>query len=260
VIELFDPLTHKLLLPLRGYEQAFTAVAYSSDTRRLAGGDLSGTVRIWNTASGDEVAHFSSGGATVYALAFLSGDRELAVASDRARIWNVAESKLLRTLPESRGLLYALAVSPERTAVAAAGSDGTVWLWDLATGKATALGPSESAPIRSLAYSPDGKTFAAAGGSLSRGMVRLWDVERKRSVHDFLGGAGAFTSVAFVDGGKSLVAGSSDGSATSWSVATRAKTLSTPMVESGVAAIASLAHGRTIIAAGVKGVRSRPIP
>ena len=60
-----------------------------------------------------------------------------------------------------------VAFSPDGKLLAAAYSDGTVWLWNRATGEARALTPPVSSPVtaNSLAFSPDGKLLAGAYGN-----------------------------------------------------------------------------------------------
>jgi WD40 repeat protein len=67
--------------------------------------------------------------------------------------------------------VVSVALSPDGSTLAAADSDGTVSLWDLATGQATATLFGHTEHVWSVAFSPDGHTLAA--GSMD-GTVRLW--------------------------------------------------------------------------------------
>ncbi|HEX4592185.1 MAG TPA: WD40 repeat domain-containing protein [Gemmataceae bacterium] len=76
-----------------------------------------------------------------------------------------------------RGLVMALAYSPDGRALVSASADGTARLWDLTTGKLTATLQSPEARAYCVAFSPDGKTLAVGyGGSL--GLLQLWDIDR----------------------------------------------------------------------------------
>ncbi|MBI3725354.1 WD40 repeat domain-containing protein [bacterium] len=62
--------------------------------------------------------------------------------------------------------------------------------------------------VASLAFSPDGKTFASTG---SDGEIRLWDVATGKELRRSRRRRGAFLSVAFPPDGKWLAAGTNDG-------------------------------------------------
>jgi WD40 repeat protein len=77
-------------------------------------------------------------------------------------------------LTTSIGPVYSVAFSPDGKTLAAGSADGTVGLWDVATGQQ--IGDPLAAPggpVYSVAFSPDGKTLAAGSAD---GTIRLWDV------------------------------------------------------------------------------------
>jgi WD40 repeat protein len=65
-----------------------------------------------------------------------------------------------------------VAYQPDGTRLATAGSNGTVRIWDTATGEQLHALASHTGWVRSVAYQPDGTRLATAGDD---GTVRIWD-------------------------------------------------------------------------------------
>src|SRR2546422_3171525 len=73
-------------------------VGFSRGSRRLAAGCGDRTVRIWDAATGQEIATFVGHTATVTGVAFSPDGQRLASASDQVKIWDVATGQELLTL------------------------------------------------------------------------------------------------------------------------------------------------------------------
>jgi WD40 repeat protein len=63
----------------------------------------------------------------------------------------------------------------------AAASGGTIRWWDL-TGNKEAKPKTRPGKIRALAFSPDGRTLASGSGEMRQGSLRLWDVVAGREL------------------------------------------------------------------------------
>ena len=68
--------------------------------------------------------------------------------------------------------MHAVAFSPDGRRLASASDDGTVRLWDPATGAELAALTGHTGQVTAVAFSPDGRRLASAGWD---GTVRLWD-------------------------------------------------------------------------------------
>ncbi|WP_416211311.1 WD40 repeat domain-containing protein, partial [Frankia sp. Cas3] len=99
-----------------------------------------GTVRLWDVASGRQLAELTGHTDEVSAVGFSPDGTRLASAGfdGTVRLWDVASGRQLAELTGHTGGVQAVGFSPDGTRLASAGSDGTVRLWDAASGNPTA--------------------------------------------------------------------------------------------------------------------------
>jgi WD40 repeat protein len=95
-----------------------------------------------------------------------------------AVIWDLETGQLVQRLLGPNSEMLNIAFSPDGRWLAAGTNDGTLILWDAATGEARLL-PGHSGWISSLAFSPDGQTLASSSfdttvslSNLATGQVR----------------------------------------------------------------------------------------
>lgn len=149
------------------------------------------------------------------------------------------------------GTVYALAFSPDGKALATAGKDHLVRVWDTGTGRLLRRLAGHTNVAHGVAFVPGGKLLATGGwdhtirlweldtGKLARtvdapnhavtalaaspdgrslatggldGLVRLWDARTGKPLHQITGHTRQVRSLAFFPDGKYLVSSSQDGS------------------------------------------------
>jgi WD40 repeat protein len=117
------------------------------------------------------------------------------------------------------GVVTSVAYSPDGKTLASGGQDGTIKLWDVATGKerATFQGHPVSDWVTSVAYSPDGKTLASGSGET----IKLWDVATGKEQATLNNGhTASVKSVTYSPDGKTLASAGRDQTIKLWDVAT----------------------------------------
>jgi WD40 repeat protein len=152
-----------------------------------------------------------------------AGGRFAVTGSDdrTVRIWSIVDGKLLRTIwipqgPESVGRIYAVAISPDGSTIAAGGwterLDGVspIYLFDRESGDLIHRIPGEkpNVPLR-LTFSPDGRYLAAALGGANGLPIFDRDRDWTAAFRDDQYGGGSYGATFSPDG--RLVTSSFDG-------------------------------------------------
>lgn len=214
------------------------SVAFSADGRTLAAGSTGAAVTEWNVADPARPVPIAilpiTPAATVKSVAFGSSGILAAAAGSRVFVWNATDPQHVRALgvllPAGAGTVDGVAVSPDGGMLAAATSTGQVVLWrmragglsitDTAPEAAAVLWPPGSArPVNVVAFSPDGRTLAAAGNA---GQVWLWTLGPKSPAAvprtTLTGPASFIYGLAFSPDGQSVAAASADNNTYVWSL------------------------------------------
>ena len=109
-----------------------------------------------------------------------------------------------------------VAFSPDSTTLAGASFDGSIRLWDVATGDTRQTLTGHTSNVTSVAFSPDGQTLAS--GSWQN--IRLWDIATGYTLTTLTGHPEGIKSVVFSPDGQTLASGGLDDTIRLWDVAT----------------------------------------
>jgi WD40 repeat protein len=146
-------------------------LAFSPDGETLAG--CVGGTRIWNAASGKEVCRMEADGCLTYS----ADGRILAVGGGGyVGFFEVAIGKEQRRIRiQAKWSDYHLAWSPDGKLLATGHNNGTIRLWDAATGEERGQFRGHRGEIITLAFSPDGKRLLSASKDRT---ALVWDVRQ----------------------------------------------------------------------------------
>ncbi len=228
-IQLWRVADGQLLLTFTVQEGWIWSVAFSPDGKLLAG-SANQSVQLWDVQSGALVQSLTGYSDRVFSVAFSPDGQLLATGSEdqRVRIWEWRTGKLRHQLSGHTDEVRSVAFAPhaqnrQQLTLASASYDGNVRLWDAVSGECTQV-LKGSTKLRSVAFSPDGKTLASGGAA---GYLKLWQVKpggalrwQKFSCKELLNAQQPIRSLAFSPDGRTLASGSDDGKVWLWNYRT----------------------------------------
>ncbi|MEZ4661352.1 MAG: WD40 repeat domain-containing protein [Caldilineaceae bacterium] len=175
-------------------------------------------VRLWDTASKQEVSQLIGHTNGVWSVVFSPDGTQLATAGadSTVRIWDVVSKKEVSQLVGHANGVLSVAFSPDGTQLASAGADSTLRLWDVTSEQKVSQLVGHTDWVWCVAFSPDGTQLASTSDDRT---VRLWDVASGQPVAQFAGHTDGVLSVAFSPDGAQLASAGDDGAVRIWDVA-----------------------------------------
>ncbi len=232
---------------LSGHRGDVLAIAYAPNGKTIASAGRDETVRLWNPKTGENLATLTGHGGLVTGVAFSPDGKQLVSGSGdatvclwstetRRQLWSsdtpqardqgiqdpaIREAFDLPPLPykspfEKLALQWVLAVaySPDGKILASSGSsDGTIQLWDVNSGKHIKTLKGHTDMVRSLAFSPDGKTLVSGSEDDT---LRIWNTNTGRMLRKLSGHSNEVKSVTFSRDGKIIASAGKDATVRLW--------------------------------------------
>jgi RNA polymerase sigma factor (sigma-70 family) len=260
-IRIWDAATGKELRRLAGPERITHALAFSPDSKVLAGWDRLRALCFWDAATGKELRRFKpsegkprGNSFTASYLAFTPDGRSVLLKNGydpTLRLLDAATGKELRAFPSPGQHAYATALSADGKRLAVGGEDKIIRVWDVGTGKELYRLPAARYEVRCLAFAPDGKVLATGDHEAAH----LWDAATGKELKALPVPKHMVASLAFTPDGKTLVTGSLYEDVRVWDVASgrQLRAFAHP-AERG---LVFLPDGQTLFAAGDNNVGNR---
>ncbi|MBM3940099.1 MAG: WD40 repeat domain-containing protein [SAR202 cluster bacterium] len=159
---------------LKGHPKNVSSVTFTPDGRRLVSAGLGADIIVWDVAARKELTRFPAHREAVGDLRVLPGERSLlSMGHDGTlNVWDFGSWKLERTVDMRHRALFACALAPDGSYLAAT-MDYGVCLLDARTFEETALAKLPNKGNYAVAVSPDGRTLATTAAD---GKLRVWKV------------------------------------------------------------------------------------
>lgn len=194
------------------------AVAVCPDNQILASGDESGTIKLWDLNTGEEICSLygHSKSSWVCAVTF-SPDGQMLVSGSNdktIKLWDWRTGQQIRNFSGHTDHVKTVAISSEGQ-IASGSNDKTIKVWDLRTGQEikTLFGHSNS--ITSVAFSPEGEIIVS--GSYDK-TVKIWNWVTGEKIRQLVDSAGVKSIAVSPDG--HLVSGNHDCEIKLWNLHT----------------------------------------
>jgi WD40 repeat protein len=205
-----------------GHDAPVLSVAFSPDSTRIVTASDDKTARLWDAATGAQLALLKGHDRVISAVFSPDGTRVVTESADNtARVWDAITGTQVALLKGHGGRVRGAIFNPDGTRVATFSEDHTVRIWNSTTGALIAVLEGHGDLIFSLAFSPDGARIVT--GSVDR-TARVWDAATGSQMlllewHD-----NTVLAVAFSPDGASIVTASADATARVWNAVTGAPT------------------------------------
>ena len=230
---------------LEGHQRRVNTVISLADGRLASAS--SEAIRLWDFASGAEIARFGEGNSLLVICELPDGRIASGSHDGQVQVWDPATGAETARFEGDRPISVLCALPDGRLA---SGSAHGVQVWDLATGVEAAKIENDWEWVRALCALPDGRLAfvvhqgARRGSGLSQNnSIWLWDPAGGAELTWLTGRQDSVNNLCLLPDGR-LASGAFDGAIVVWDLATGAEIARMEGHERGVSALCALPDGR----------------
>ena len=227
-VRLWEAESGRMLSTLHGHEGWVESVTFEADGRRLLSGASDDTIRVWDLWRTPTWLFAPAKGHVASVAMSLDGGRVAIGYLDQPAEIRGTRSPAPPVLLNETESTSAIAFRPDGSTVATGHWDGSVRLWDAATGRSIATLIGHTSAVSSLAFSPDGGRLASTGdrmwhqgsGNIIDGTVRVWDVASRQPLLVYANHEAPVAAAMFLPLGDRIVSGAKESPAQLWDART----------------------------------------
>ena len=172
--------SNRLCSTLLGHEDRVACAAFSPDGTLIVTASRDGTARVWDAATGAELAILRGHAGPVVSATFGSDGTRIVTASEdaTARVWDAATGAELALLRGHGGPVVNATFGSDGTRIVTASEDKTARVWDAATGAVINVLKGKNGRWSGVVASADGARIAAVCGDAAL----VWDALSGRRI------------------------------------------------------------------------------
>jgi WD40 repeat protein len=163
------------IIPVLGKDDCIHAAMLDPDGKRIVSGHLDGTIRVWDSATGEKLKEFHAHNQPLWSMAASSDGRfVVSGSSDKTiKVWDTETFEESKTLLGHEGPVGAVVVSPNTDLIVSlGGGEKVLRVWDVQSGSELMTIGDKKTDFECIVFSPDGKDIISGDNA---GDIKIWD-------------------------------------------------------------------------------------
>jgi WD40 repeat protein len=191
-----------------GHRDIVNSTAFSPDGRCIISGSDDGTVKVWDSVSGQCIHSLNEHNSSVTSVAFSPDGKHIVSGSHdhTVKLWDSQSGHCIHSLSEHSSRVTSVAFSPDGKHIVSGSRDSTVKLWNSQSGQCLRTLDKHAGGINSVALSPDGKHIVSGAND---GTIKLWNSQSGQCLYSVDVSERGVTTLTFSPNGNQIASGDS---------------------------------------------------
>ena len=236
-------------------------VAFSPDGKRIIASGFGGAGEVWDAATGGKISTLKGLSGQASCVAYSPDGTTIVSGLDKTlKVRDATSGKELLTLAGHKSPVNNVAFSPDGKRIASGDDDGTIRLWDAATGRELLKIEAfiEKSPFfgKGLVFSPDGKKLAGWRTSYTGNThttLKVWDAANGHELLTIKDFPRVLIRLAFSPDGTRIATAGGDGLVRIWDAANGQKLFDFKGHKGQVDCVAFSPDGKLLASGGMDG-------
>jgi WD40 repeat protein/serine/threonine protein kinase len=247
-IRVWDLNNASCLRTLRGHTHVVNSVTLTPDEERVISGSEDYTIRIWDSTRWNCINIINQKNRSVRAFA-ISSDGRWGVSGSMweksVQVWAFLNQKHLCSLIGHSDRIWSVSITPDGQKVISGSNDGTLRVWDLATGKCEHILRGHTSSVLAVASNH----HQVISGSNDK-TLRVWDLTSGECLGTLYGHSERVGAVVLTPDGRWVISGSDDKTLRVWDLSIGKCSNILEGHKDGICALALTPDGRRVVSGG----------